>query len=99
MPPTLTIDEIAGLGSPNRRACRVAGIAHETELDALHVYVDGVRQNEVRLSESRWKVDITITCPWEGRTEERGASDPEKAMVVVVASAKNGRSAAELRFV
>jgi amidase len=65
----------------------------------LHVYVDGMKQDGVKLVGSRWEVSIAIICRWQGRAEGRGAPDPEKAMVIVIACGKNGRSTAEMRFV
>jgi amidase len=98
-PPRLTIDEIAELDSPERRTFHMAGTANKDELDALHVYVDGMKHDDVKLVGSRWEVDIAILSRWEGRAEEKGVPNPEKAMVIVVASGKNGRSTAEMRFV
>jgi amidase len=77
----------------------MAGTANKDELDALHVYVDGMKHDDVKLVGSRWEVDIAILSRWQGRAEEKGVPDPEKAMVIVVASGKNGRSTAEMRFV
>jgi hypothetical protein len=64
----------------------------------LRVYVDGVEHNSVKLAGSEWKADIVITSRWEGREEERGTPDPKKAMVIIEACGKNGRSSAELLF-
>jgi amidase len=98
-PPALTISEMTELHSPEKRTFHLAGIAHEDELDALRVYVDGLEQDSVKLFGSRWEADISIVSQWEGREEERGVPDPVKAMIIVMASGKNGRSAAEMRFV
>lgn len=98
-PPTLTVDEITELGSLGKRAFHIAGTAHQDELDALHVYVDGIKQDGVKIVGSRWEMSGAIVCRWEGRAEERGAPDPEKAMVIVIARGRNGRSTAEMRFV
>jgi amidase len=84
-PPTLTVNEITELGSLGKRAFHIAGTAHQDELDALHVNVDGIKQDDVKLVGSRWEMSVAIVCRWEGREEERGAPDPEKAMVIVVA--------------
>jgi len=98
-PPALTISEMTELHSPEKRTFHLAGTAHEDELDALRVYVDGLEQDSVKLVGSRWEADISIVTQWEGREEERGVPDPVKAMIIVMASGKNGRSAAEMRFV
>jgi Asp-tRNA(Asn)/Glu-tRNA(Gln) amidotransferase A subunit family amidase len=98
-PPMLTIDEIAELGSPTSKEIHIAGTAHKDELDALRVYVDGVKQDDVKFMGSRWELNFTIVSRWEGQAEERGVPFPEKAMVIVMASGNNGRSTAEMRFV
>jgi amidase len=98
-PPALTISDMTELDSPEKRIVHFAGTAHEDELDALRVYVDGLEQDSVKLVGSRWEADISIISQWEGREEERGVPDPVKSMIIVIASGKNGRSAAEMRFV
>jgi Asp-tRNA(Asn)/Glu-tRNA(Gln) amidotransferase A subunit family amidase len=98
-PPMLTVDDTTQVDTRKSTTFRLTGTAHEDELDALHVYVDGTEQDDVKLFGSRWEVNVAIFSRWEGRAEERGVPDPEKAIVIVVATGKNGRSTAEMRFV
>lgn len=97
-PPRLTVNDITETKATNGRGLYLSGSAYEDELTALRVYVDGVEQAGVQLAGSEWTVDIVVTSEWEGREEERGTPDPRKAMVIVEASGKNGRSSAELLF-
>jgi len=97
-PPRLTVESVTETQSSNGRRFSLSGSADEDEVKAVHVYVDGVEQDGVKLEVSKWKVDVIIAARWEGREEERGTPDPKKAMVIVEASGKNGRSSAELLF-
>jgi amidase len=97
-PPTLTVDSITKTQASNGKGLCLSGSASEDELTALRVYVDGVEQSDVKFGGSEWKVDLVITSSWEGRAEEKGTPDPSKAMVIIEASGKNGRSSAELLF-
>lgn len=96
--PRLTVDSVSETKSSNGRGLSLSGSADESELTALHVYVDGIEQGGIKLDGSEWKVDAVIASRWEGREEERGTPDPKKAMVIIEASGKNGRSSAELLF-
>jgi len=97
-PPRLTIDSATETQSSNGRGLSLSGSACENELTALRVYVDGVEQDGVKLTASEWNANVVITSNWGGREEERGTPDPKKAMIIVEASGKNGRSSAELLF-
>jgi Asp-tRNA(Asn)/Glu-tRNA(Gln) amidotransferase A subunit family amidase len=97
-PPRLTVDNTTETQSSNGRGLCLSGSAYEDELTALRVYVDGVEQGGVKLAGSEWEADIAITSHWEGREEEKGTPDPKKAMFIIEASGKNGRSSAELLF-
>lgn len=97
-PPRLTVDEITETKTINGRGLCLSGLAYDDELTALRVYVDGVEQGGVQLAGSEWKADVVVTSQWEGREEERGRPDPKKAMVIVEAAGKNGRSSAKLLF-
>ena len=97
-PPRLTVDNTTETKSTNGRGLCLSGSAYDDELTALRVYVDGVEQGGVQLTGSEWKADVVVTSQWEGREEERGRPDPEKAMVIVEAAGRNGRSSAELLF-
>lgn len=97
-PPRLIVDSVSETKSSNGRVLSLSGSADEGELTALHVYVDGIEQGDVKLDGSEWKVDAVIASHWQGREEERGTPDPKKAMVIIEASGKNGRSSAELLF-
>jgi Asp-tRNA(Asn)/Glu-tRNA(Gln) amidotransferase A subunit family amidase len=97
-PPRLIVDNKTEAQSSNGRGLCLSGSAYEDELTALRVYVDGVEQDGVKLAGSEWEVDIAIASHWQGREEEKGTPDPKKAMVIIEASGKNGRSSAELLF-
>lgn len=97
-PPRLTVKDITETKTTKGRGLYLNGSAYEDELTALRVYVDGVEQAGVQLAGSEWTVDIVVTSEWEGREEERGTPGPRKAMVIVEASGKNGKSSAELLF-
>jgi Asp-tRNA(Asn)/Glu-tRNA(Gln) amidotransferase A subunit family amidase len=97
-PPRLTVNNTTETQSSNGRGLCLSGSAYEDELTALRVYVDGVEQGGVKLAGSEWEVDIAIASHWQGREEEKGTPDPKKAMVIIEASGKNGRSSAELLF-
>jgi amidase len=97
-PPRLTVDSATETQSSNGRSLRLSGSACENELTTLRVYVDGVEQSGVKLTASEWNANVNVTSHWEGREEEKGTPDPTKAMVIVEASGKNGRSSAELLF-
>ncbi|KAL3445582.1 amidase signature domain-containing protein [Aspergillus insuetus] len=58
------------------------------EASALRVYVDGEELKEVKVADGHWKV-----------TRPKEAQDLGKAMVVVVATGKNGRSSGRMVFV
>jgi amidase len=97
-PPRLTVDDTTETHSSNGRELCLSGAVSEDELTVLHVYVDSVEQSGVELAGSEWKVNVNIASHWEGWEEEQGTPDPKKAMIIIEASGKNGRSSAELLF-
>lgn len=67
-------------------------------LEALTVYVDGKPVDQVEVQDLNWKAEVKVDSTWKGRPEEAGVPDPNLAMIVVLASAKNARSTGKLIF-
>jgi amidase len=68
------------------------------ELQSLLVYVNGEEVKGVKLAENKWEVESDGLSTWSGQREETGVPDPAKAMVIVLAIGKNGRSTGKLLF-
>jgi amidase len=51
------------------------------------------------LAENKWEVLSDELSTWGGWSEEKGVPDPAKAMVIVLAIGKNGRSTGKLLFI
>lgn len=96
-PPALTVETVTKIGDSGK--IQLSGATIEEELIALHVYVDGLEQDRVRVEGKRWEATVLVISKWEGRSEEKNVPDPNKAMVVVLASGRNGRSSAQMLFV
>lgn len=97
-PPQLTatasiINDEAG------KSLEIVGTCREDELNALRVFVNGAEVENLKFGDGIWGVSTPINESWGGRTEEKGVPDPEQAMIVVVASGRNGRSTGRLLFV
>lgn len=67
----------------------------------LEVYVDGLPAGPVMRTGCEWSVTANISLPFQGTSqfEEINVPDASLAMVVVVATAPNGRSDGQLLFV
>jgi amidase len=96
-PPTLTAEASVQVWTDGRKV-GVSGSCIESELQSLHVYVDGEEVKGVKLAENNWEVQSDELSTWSGRNEERGVPDPAKTMVIVLAIGKNGRSTGKLLF-
>lgn len=68
-------------------------------LKSLEVFVDGVKAATVDTENGDWNTVVEAKTKWNGRPEEKNVPDPNTAMVVVLAVAKNGRASGELLFV
>jgi Asp-tRNA(Asn)/Glu-tRNA(Gln) amidotransferase A subunit family amidase len=97
-PPELVVEAMA-LEIEGGRKLRISGRIQRDEVSALRVYVDGDEVEDVRLVGDNWEADSDVLGVWTGRPEEKGVPDPEKAMVIVVATGKTGRSTGKLVFV
>jgi amidase len=53
---------------------------------------------QLQLKDGKWELEAKVLNLWKGRPEEQGVPNPELAMVVIVASGKNGRSIGKLLF-
>jgi len=76
----------------------VSGTCDES-VESLQVFVDGDEVEGAVLKGGKWGVKSGELSPWTGRAEEKGVPDPEKAMVIVVARGRNGRSMGKMLFV
>lgn len=68
-------------------------------LKSLEVFVDGVKAAAMDTHNGDWATVVEAKTKWHGRPEEKNVPDPNSAMVVVLAVAKNGRATGELLFV
>jgi amidase len=65
----------------------------------VQVFVDG-EETEVKLAaDGSWSAESSALKQWTGRQEEKGEPSPEKSMVIVVATGRNGRSTGKMGFV
>ncbi|KAG9258443.1 amidase signature domain-containing protein [Emericellopsis atlantica] len=92
-PPQLTLDEATKTG----KKLHLAGSV-EKDVCALRVFVDGDEVEVSKNAHGNWEAGVDIRDAWKGRPEERGVPDPDKAMVIVLAMGRNGRSAGKLLF-
>ncbi|KAB5582900.1 amidase signature domain-containing protein [Coniochaeta sp. 2T2.1] len=97
-PPELEVDAMA-LEIEGGIKLRISGRIQRDKVGALRVYVDGDEVEDVRVVGDNWEAESDVLGVWTGRPEERGVPNPEKAMVIVVATGKNGRSTGRLLFV
>jgi amidase len=77
----------------------LSGTYEGQELASLNIYVDGDEVDNVQLEGGQWTASIIAKSVWNGRKEERGIPDPQKAMVIVLATGNTGRSAGRMLFV
>ncbi|KAJ5585109.1 uncharacterized protein N7459_004909 [Penicillium hispanicum] len=99
VPPELTVNDTAALNTTEGMKVRVSGNVQNNEGYRLRVYVDGSEVEDVRIMDSQWGVDLDVSGGWKGRPEEKGVPDPDKAMIIVVATGDSGRSTGKLVFV
>ncbi|KAL6859923.1 hypothetical protein ACO1O0_003947 [Amphichorda felina] len=98
--PELAVDEATAFDTEGGRQLRISGRVSGDDVNALHVYVDGDEiQDDVKVAHGSWEVVSGLLGPWNGRPEEAGVPSPHKALVIVVATGKNGRSSAKMMFV
>lgn len=71
---------------------------HAGGLKSLEIFVDGVQTASLGVNDGEWVTVIEPETHWHGRPEEKNVPDPNLAMIVVLAVAKNGRAAAKLLF-
>lgn len=67
-------------------------------LKSLEVFVDGILAATPAVADGEWSVVVEPKAQWHGRPEEKNVPDPNLAMIVVLAVAKNGRAAGKLLF-
>jgi amidase len=87
------------LETKNGKKLHIIGTCEEEELKSLTVYVDGEEVKGLKLTQEKWEVESDVVSKSASRPEEIGVPDPAKAMVVVLASRKNGRSTGKMMFV
>ncbi|KAI6782648.1 amidase signature domain-containing protein [Emericellopsis cladophorae] len=93
-PPQLTVDEATRTGEKLHLAGSVG-----KDVCALRAFVDGDKIEVSKNAHGNWEAHVDVLDAWKGRPEERGVPDPDKAMVIVLAMGRNGRSAGRLLFV
>jgi len=79
-------------------AIHLSGTYAGQELASLSVYVDGDKFEDLKFEGVQWSASVLTKSRWNGRAEEKGVPDPEKAMIIVVAKGNNGRSTGKLLF-
>ncbi|EXJ91140.1 hypothetical protein A1O1_04249 [Capronia coronata CBS 617.96] len=99
-PPTLTAQVESskvkggeGLAISGSVSCDCAG-----GLESLEVFVDGEAVSDVNVEGSKWSAKVERPSTVELREKEKAVPALNTAMIVVTASAKNGRSAGQLLF-
>lgn len=97
LPPELMAEATASETQEGRKL-RISGKVKSDEVGALRVYVDGDELEGVKVAGDNWEVESGVLSSWTGRPQEKGVPSPDKAMVVVVATGKNGRSTGKLVF-
>ncbi|KAL5115221.1 hypothetical protein ACEQ8H_006895 [Pleosporales sp. CAS-2024a] len=86
--------------SGGQPSVKIAGTCEGCELEALQVFVDGDEVEGVQMTGNAWEVTVPDALSlWTGRPEKRGVPDPQKAMIIVLAGGKNGRSTGAMLFV
>lgn len=95
-PPTLTVDEKKSVRKGDK--LYIAGTVQEDEVASLKVFVDGDEVKLAKLSNGAWEAVSGLQSVSNDRPEEKRVPDLNKAMVVVLATGVNGRSAARLIF-
>jgi amidase len=100
-PPELSA-EVRSVKSKDGRMLQMSG-SYGTDngsgVQSPRVYVDGEEVRQLQVKDGKWESESKVFHLWKGRPEEKGVLNPELAMVVIVASGKNGRSTGKLLFV
>ncbi|KAI1618280.1 amidase signature domain-containing protein [Exophiala viscosa] len=96
-PPVLTVNA----SEPNNggKKLRISGTAWKDELSQLRVYIDGNELADVSIADGHWEVDVDVPDRSHSRPEEKTVPELDKAMVIVLATGKNGRSTGKMVFV
>lgn len=79
------------------RKVKLSGTCDDS-VESLLVFVDGDEVEDVSNQGGKWEVLSGELRVWTERVKEKGVPDPEKAMVIVVARGKNGRSTGKMLF-
>jgi Asp-tRNA(Asn)/Glu-tRNA(Gln) amidotransferase A subunit family amidase len=101
-PPGLSLLEATSIEKGDKKSIHLAGTVQDDELAALHVYVDGAEVATPSMTSGRWVLDAQVSAniDWaQVKPEELRVPSLDKAMVVVLAKGKNGRSSAQMAFV
>ncbi|KAL6245291.1 hypothetical protein RBB50_008066 [Rhinocladiella similis] len=96
-PPELNVDAEV-LETAEGKKLRILSTVQKDDISALSVYVDGDEIESVQIADGMWQADSNVLSVWKGRIEEKGVPSPEKAMVIVLAKGRNGRSSAKMLF-
>ncbi|GKT49683.1 uncharacterized protein ColSpa_09864 [Colletotrichum spaethianum] len=99
IPPELVVDNTTVLDAKDGKKVRLSGRVQKEEVSGQFITVDGDEFKDSKITEGKWEADFNVISVWEGRPEEKGSPDPAKAMVVIVARGKNGRSAGKVLFI
>lgn len=97
-PPELTVVDAATVSSKGGKQLQISGRARKDELSALRVYVDGEEVQDVKFADGDWEATSNVLSTARSGPEEKAVPDWEKAMVIVVATGKNGRSTGKMVF-
>ncbi|EXJ92612.1 hypothetical protein A1O3_01164 [Capronia epimyces CBS 606.96] len=99
-PPVLTA-QVTSLGEQGAEILAISGSLEcdrSGGLDALGVYVDGEPVDDISIQGSKWSAQVVRPSSVKLRPKEKAVPALNKAMIVVLASANNSRSAAQLLF-
>ncbi|KAL1845516.1 hypothetical protein Plec18167_008571 [Paecilomyces lecythidis] len=96
-PPELTVTDTSFDRAEG--SLRLTGSVGANQECDLRVYVDGDEVSIARHANGNWDVQLNALSSWNGRPEEKGVPDPEKVMVVIVATGSSGRSTGQMIFV
>lgn len=101
-PPELSA-KVQAIETKDGRVLKISGFCgteDRSRLHSLRVYMDGEEvKQQLQVKHGWWEVETAVLNLWKGRPEDRAVPNPELAMIVVVASGKNGRSTGKLLFV
>lgn len=92
------IAEATSVDGTNGEKVRISGEVNTKEVSMLHVFVDGEEQHLKLAADGSWAVESAVGV-WGSRPEEKAVPSLDKAMIIVVATGKNGRSTGKMMFV